>query len=230
MTRKIVLALAWLLPVVLSACAPTQHLTSHGLGPLHIGVPRRLEGEAPATPQAPTAGRRIALFLPDRLLDLADIVSLGIGVGAGFDVHRQISCGFHIPSLGIYKSFNPVNWYYKRNLCWCVRTETETCIFGAVYYKSTFQGGGTGWNNGKPGSGVKKYFKKGIADAKDPIHTEGFRDPMAIGIGYGPVILSPRIEIEFHVEEFADFAAGLVTLGFEDIRGDDLATPKPPGK
>ena len=135
----------------LSACAPVRHLRSQGLAPLPVVVPRALQAPARGAEEAPGLGRRIVLFVPDRALDLADVVSFGIGVGAGVDVHRQITCGLHVPTLGVYTSFNPINWYYKRNLCWCIRSEEEAGLFNAVYYKSKFRGGGTGWDHPRAG-------------------------------------------------------------------------------
>jgi len=168
------------------------------------------------------------VFLPDRVLDFLDLVSFGLGVGYGFDIHRQITCYFHVPALGIYRSFNFINWYYKRNLCWCIRKEEEAGLFDAVIYRSEFRGSGTGWNEGRRGSGEKSYSKRGLASADDDIHHEGFRDPWAIGLAYGPAILSPRVEIEIHPVELADFVVGLVTFGLVDISEDDLATPRMP--
>ena len=196
---------------------------------------------APAPPPPARAARaepsallRVACFLPDRVLDLLDMVSFGIGIGYGFDIHRQVTCLFHVPTLGMYKSVNLVNWYYKRNLCMCTREETEFGLLPFVLYRSEFFGGGTGWDKGALGSGVKEYASVGLGSPGDPIHEERFRDPWAIGVHYGPVLLSPRVELELHPVEIVDFLLGLVSLGYLDVTDDDWLTaasggaPRPP--
>jgi len=217
--------------MVLPACAPKVTVGPKVLALFRTAAARPLDTAAEPAPAADEvkivqadAGTRLVMFLPDRVLDLLDTVSFGLGIGYGFDIHRQITCGLHIPTLGVYQSFNFINWYHNRNLCWCIRTEEEAGLLPMVAYESTFTGAGTGWDNGEPGEGTKTYRKEaGEGSPDDPIHTEGFRDPWAIGIGYGPVILSPRLELEIHPVELVDFAIGFISLGFIDISEDDLA-------
>ena len=55
----------------------------------------------------------------------------------------------------------------------------------------------------------------------DAIYQERYRDPWAIGVAWGPVLLSPRVEVDIHPVEIADFLVGLVTLGKVDLSRDD---------
>jgi hypothetical protein len=181
--------------------------------------------EAPTGPvmdeRRPGLARRAAMFVPDRFLDMLDMVSVGLGVGYGFDVNRHLTYYMHVPTLGAYRSFNFFNWYPNRNLCWSINQEREAGILTVYRYNSRFDGGGTGWDNGEPGSGIKTYAEKYSVDVLDPIYQDGYRDVWALGVAYGPVILSPRIEFDIHPVEVADFAVGFLTLGLVDIRDDD---------
>jgi hypothetical protein len=188
--------------------------------------PPRSEAVGPAPRPAPSLAARILFFLPDRTLDLLDTVSFGVGIGAGFDVHQQATCSLHLPTLGTYRSFNFLNWYHKRNLCMCTREETEFGLLFLSVYRSEFFGAGTGWNEGSAGSGLKDYAQIGLASADHPIHKEKFRDPWAIGAHYGPLLLSPRLELEIHPTEIVDFLLGTLTFGAVDLLGDDLATAR----
>jgi len=179
--------------------------------------------EAARQTYAPTVFERVIMFFPDRFMDMLDVFSGGVGVGYGIRFARHITYYLHVPSISLYRSFN-LRWDYNRDLCWCINNESEFGLLFLWIYDSEFTGKGTGWNNGKPGEGTKKYAEQYTTDIDDPIHKEGFRDPWAVGLGYGPLILSPTIEIDVHPVELVDFAVGLVTLGIVDVRGDDFVS------
>ena len=172
---------------------------------------------------APNAFERVGWFIPDRCLDLLDILSVGLGGGYGISANRQITAWCHVPTIGAYRCWNIFNWKYNRNFSWWI--EKEGLDFGLLplySYRYKLKGSGTGWDNGAPGEGVKEYDGHLIAKLDDPMYAEGTADPWAIGGAYGPAILSPRIELALHPVEIGDFIAGLFTLGFVDIRSDDL--------
>jgi len=177
-----------------------------------------------AGPAEPPVVYRLVYFLPDRLLDALDIGSFGVGIGYGFDIHQQITCRFHVPTLGAYQTINFLNWYHRRNLCLCTRGEAEFGLGPFVLYHSGFMGAGTGWDQGRPGAGLKTYADVGMGGPSDAVHQEGFRDPWAIGGHYGPFIVSPRVEFEIHPSEVVDFIVGTLTFGRVDLTQDDLLT------
>ena len=198
-----------------------RQVSGDPLSPLTAEAQR--EFDATRSDQRPSAGRRVILYIPDRLMDALDVVTFGLGAGYGFDVDRHATYFLHVPTLGWYKSFNFLNWNYKRNLCYAVNEETEMGFLPFYSYSSKFSGKGTGWDSGAPGSGEKEYAKKGGISPQDPIYKEGYRDPWALGVAYGPVLLSPRVEVDLHPVEVADLIVGLVTFGFVDLSSDDYA-------
>jgi hypothetical protein len=189
-----------------------------------LAPPAGREAEPPRAVASAPLVSRILLFLPDRMLDFLDVASFGLGIGYGFAVHQQITCSLHVPTLGSYQTINLLNWYPSRNLCVCTRSETEAGLLPFVLYRSEFLGAGTGWDSGRPGSGLKSYAEVGLGSPSDPIHQEGFRDPWAIGAQVGPLMVSPRVELEIHPMEIVDFVVGTLTFGILDLTRDDWLT------
>jgi len=188
------------------------------------------EAPAPLPGPSPDLIERIALFLPDRLMDFLDMVSFGVGIGYGLDVHHQATCFLTLPALGTYNSLSLLNWYPGRNLCTSLVEEQEAGLGPLILYRADFFGGGSGWDKGQPGSGEKHYRGIGLASLDDASHREGFRDPWAVGGAWGPLLLSPRLELALHPVEIVDFLLGTLTFGLVDVCEDDWTSlhPAPP--
>jgi hypothetical protein len=162
--------------------------------------------------------------LPDRILDGADIVSLGLGFGWGFHVNAHVTRYASLPAFGSYTSVHPISWGYNRNLNVTVISEREFGVGPILSSDCTFTGAGTGWKAGLPGEGEIRSKASGMVRLTEPVYAEGYRDPWAIGAAFGPLLIGPDLDVDIHPVELADLVAGLVTLGIVDLRQDDLAT------
>lgn len=170
------------------------------LEPSHVGSnrARRLPVERPLW-------QRIALYLPDRLLDLCDVVSfdLAFGIGLFADVHvtraAQLGAGART-SLGL-------GWHEGRSLGRLLLAES-----GMSYLGQDVQafGGGT-----SDVFGIGRL--DGMHSPLDPLYQD-WRDYWAVGAGAHLVFLG--VSVDVHPLQLADFVAGLVGLDWLD---DDMA-------
>ena len=198
-------------------------------------------GESAFQRGEPNFTARLFFFLPNRILDLLDIVSFRVGLGFGYptiDVHvtRFFTFGGDCSrGEGVGNaSVNPLAWRYKRNLCAEVYA-TESMGFGPMYdYRFTRLGFGSGWDNGAPGSGTKEYScderDSWITRLDEPVYVDGERDPWEVGAALGMFPFAAfgiRGELGIHPVELVDFVFGFVTGGGVDVVGDDLGRLAP---
>lgn len=155
---------------------------------------------------------RVAWWLPERLLDLLDVVSfdLRMGYGLSADVHltRAAALGAgSAASLGF-------GWHEQRSLG--VRVAQHS-----------------GWRLGSAGGGFDWGFDMGTGERQvggarreagarpdDLMHQE-WRDYWSLGASAHALLVG--VEVDLHPVELADFFGGLV--GF-DLGHDDLATTR----
>lgn len=163
-----------------------------------------------------SVGQRILFFLPDRILDTLDTVSFIVPVvvfWVPLEVHitRYASLGVDA-NVGI-----TLSWLYNRNLPLMFWFGAAASAGPYHLYNRGFGGGGTGWTEGRPGWGKKRYIKAGMFSPDDEMARDGWQDPWGIGAGYW--------WFDIHPIEIADLVAGLLTFGFADISKDDFANP-----
>jgi len=163
--------------------------------------------------QPPTCAQRLVWFFPDRGMDLLDVVSLEISAGYGLGVKRRVTDWLHVPTLSAYRAWNLFSWNYGRRFAWFSENEEYAAgLLPLYWYRSEFRG---------RGAGNQSFHASPVARLGDEIYKTGRGDPWAIGGYYGPPLLGPRIAIDLHPVEIADFVAGLLTVGFIDICNDD---------
>jgi hypothetical protein len=159
----------------------------------------------------PASGwRRALLWLPDRLLDLCDLVSvdLGLGVGLGADVHatRSLQLGASAgASLG-------VGWHPQRSLG--VRLHNGRQLAAGPWGRGFLTGFDRGTGNARAGGAVFD----GVDHVPASLLAQGWRDHWALG---ARAQLLVSAELDLHPIQLWDLLAGVV--GF-DPAGDDLAT------
>ncbi len=186
--------------------------------------------------------QKILLFLPDRILDMLDMVSFNascVGIALGAEIHLTRYGNF---GLGYYWTFVGLRWGYNRNLAFDLAKHHAFAGAGPLEaYHWSAVSAGTGWSKGKPGAGDRTFRKRGIFSrnerSKDPgwgsllsksgsMVEEGWRDPWGIGCSAGFGLLGAvQGGVEIHPIEIADFFAGLFTAGMVDISRDDYANP-----
>ena len=152
---------------------------------------------------------RLLLFLPDRVLDLLDVVTFDVhfGLGAFADVHAtraiQASAGARTTGgLGLHD---------HRSLG--MKSQAEAGVSAILLGAQSYSGGlvGTSGALGAAGSSV------GLHEPTDPLY-QSFRDYWGVGASVTAAILGA--EIEFHPIQLADFLAGWFWI---DFLRDDFA-------
>ncbi len=159
---------------------------------------------------------RIGMFIPNRIMDILDIVSFQIYVPLvlktpGFHITRF--CNILELSVGGEEG---IGWEYRRNLCLYASLGYETNLLGLTGYHFNSAGIGTNWGgDGRSGSGEREYAKElSYNKLNEAIYGDEVRDPWGIGF---------YDDLEIHPVEIFDAIVGWITFGFVDISGDDYA-------
>lgn len=155
---------------------------------------------------------RALLYLPDRLLDLADLVSFDLHLGFGLyaNVHGTRALQAGLGSRGI----TGVGWHERRSLG--LRTQQESAFVLVALGAEATSGVLTGT------SGIFSWSET-LGGLHLPSHSlyQEVRDYWAIGAGL--TVLFVGVDFDFHPVQAADFAAGLAAI---DFLGDDFATTR----
>ena len=201
--------------VIQSSVAEPQRLTTVEVDALEAAGSEALEQTVAFGDRS--AGTRIALYIPNRIVDFLDCVSgmagLGGQLGLEFHITRWVGLG-----LGVRGSLLNVYWYFCRNLGFSVYDIGAFAVGGPfqAYYMDLF-GAGLNWIDGRPDNGRVVFSKAGPFSLADESVRQGYTDPWGIGFGW---------TAEFHPVEAADFIVGLVTFDFVDISKDDYGNPE----
>jgi hypothetical protein len=193
--------------------------------PRALALLARLETEGPVlrdpllganrpvrAPVARPPALRALLYLPDRLLDLADLASfdlhLGFGLYANLHATRALQAG-----LGA-RGVTGVGWHERRSLG--LRSQQDSGLVLVALGAETTSGtlGGT--------SGIFAWAESvaGLQQPGDVLYQE-LRDYWALGAAATLVFLG--LDVDLHPLQLADFAAGWLTV---DFLGDDFATTR----
>lgn len=149
-------------------------------------------------------------YVPDRVLDLADIVSFDVHLGFGLyaDVHATRAAQVN----GGFRTVAGFGWHEGRSLG--IKTQSQAGVnvlpFGAEGY-SAMSAGTSGVHGGSWG-------EAGIHEPGDALYQD-YRDYWAIG--GGATILFVGAEADLHPVQVWDFVAGLLTF---DPLNDDFAS------
>ena len=169
-----------------------------------LGMNRKFRPQVERSPHT-----RVLLWLPDRLLDLLDVVTVGVhfGPGAFADAHLtrafQVAAGFRTTGgLGVHD---------HRSIG--MKSQAEAGLTLIAVGAHSYAGGlmGTSGTRGSADS------SKGIHRPTAPLYQQ-LRDYWAVGASATAGILG--LEVDFHPLQLADFLAGVVGI---DFLNDDLA-------
>jgi hypothetical protein len=155
---------------------------------------------------------RVILYLPDRLLDLADLASLdlhlGFGLYANLHATRALQAG-----LGA-RGITGFGWHERRSLG--IREQRESSFVLAALGAEASAGTLTGT------SGIHAWSETlaGLQEPGDTLYQE-VRDYWAVGAAL--TLLFIGVDLDFHPLQAADLVAGVATV---DFLGDDFATTR----
>lgn len=161
----------------------------------------------PAIERSTTA--KVLLYLPDRILDLLDIMSIDVHVGTGLYINYHMTRALQA-GIG-FRGTGGLGWHDHRSLGGLGQAESGIVLvaLGAQAFAGSMAGT----------SGVRSTADSmaGLHEPSDRIYQE-FRDYWAIGESV--TILLFGLEWDLHPVELADFFLGWATI---DILNDDFA-------
>jgi hypothetical protein len=148
-------------------------------------------------------GQRMALWLPDRLLDLLDVVSVSVHMGPGVFANYHLTRGFQAGAG--FRSTGGVGIHDFRSVGLKSQAEAELVILpaGAQSYSGALLG-----TSGVHGTGDSFA---GIHRPSYPLYQD-FRDYW--GIGASATVIFLGAEWEVHPVQLADFVAGFFSIDF----------------
>jgi len=152
---------------------------------------------------------RVFLYLPDRLLDLADIFSFDVHVAGGAYANLHLTRAAQFGLGG--RSTAGLGWHDHRSLGTLVQSESEATLPGVGAQAAVGLAAGT--------SGVQSFrdADAGVRGPSDELYQE-YRDYWAVGVAATAGLAG--VDFDFHPVELADFLVGFSTF---DFLHDDFA-------
>jgi hypothetical protein len=152
---------------------------------------------------------RALLWLPDRLLDLLDVVTLGVHLGPGAFADAHVTRGFQF--VGGFHSTGGVGLHDYRSLG--LKTQAEAGLTVIAVGSHAYGGSLVGTT----GTHAATDAAVGLHRPMAPLY-QGFRDYWALGVNATAAIVG--VDVDFHPLQLADFVAGFAAV---DFLNDDLA-------
>jgi hypothetical protein len=152
---------------------------------------------------------RIALYLPDRALDLLDVVSFDVHVGPGLyaNVHATRALQFGAGARAVVG----LGWHDQRSLGAALQGEAG---LWALAFATEAYGGMLAGTSGIVGG---SHGLTGLVEPTDAVFQD-YRDYWAVGAGV--TVLVAGVDVDVHPVEIADAIVGFTTV---DFLHDDLA-------
>ena len=152
---------------------------------------------------------KILLYLPDRVLDLFDIVTVGVNFGPGVYVDAHVTRAAQL-ALGARMNFG-VGWHERRSLGLQYRSDlTANLLPFGTQGSMAFQVGTSGLSMGRES-------ETGLHVPTDPIYQSVY-DYWSVGGSFNALIIGA--EVDLHLLQIVDFFAGIFGA---DICNDDFA-------
>ena len=169
-----------------------------------------------------SGARRALLFLPNVLLDLIDVVNVSFGTGPGLQANLHMT---RYAQLGAGGSVTTKEGMIGRQIgCWHEdRFETSMACISAEFIKhepAKWVGVFVKPINASVGPKAWEVKSEKKGEELDQKVLNAKRD--LLGVGASAHVLLVAVEAELRLTEVADAVAGLLTVGFVDIRDDDI--------
>jgi hypothetical protein len=189
-------------------CGPKPTPVSCTAVPLWAGVRQA------AARQSSSAVKRVMYYLPSRVLDLLDVVSLGVGIPsipyffpASAHVNVHATRAFQVGAGGTHGLF--IGWGYGRDLAWTF-SHQELSIGPLTVCDLKYTA-----------DSPLEVSRVGMLLPTDPPFEEGRMDYWAIGAHVGALVTA--VDVDVHLVEIADALLGFL---FIDLSADDLGVPR----
>jgi hypothetical protein len=169
-----------------------------------LGMNRKLRPEVVRRPWV-----RALLWLPDRVLDLLDVVTVGIHLGPGAFADAHVTRALQVS--GGARTTGGLGLHEHRSLG--MKSQAEAGLTLVAVGAQSYAGAVVG-TSGAHGAADSS---RGVHDPAAPLYRQ-LRDYWAIGASATALFLG--FEVDLHPVQLADFAAGIVGL---DFLNDDLA-------
>lgn len=166
---------------------------------------------APREPADRSVLAAILLYLPDRLLDLCDVLSFDVHVGPGLFVNLHLTRAVQLGAGG--RGVAGLGWHDHRSLGVLTMTESELVLPG--FGTNAFAGMAAGTS----GVQLVSAAQGGLHRPSNALYQE-YRDYWAAGVAVTAVLVG--IDFDLHPVELADFLVGFSTVDF--LRDDFAAT------
>jgi hypothetical protein len=155
---------------------------------------------------------RALLYLPDRLLDLADVASIDLHLGFGLYANAHATRALQAGAGA--RGVTGIGWHERRSLG--LREENDAgFVLGAFGAEAT--------SGALSGTSGLFAWAETVAGLQRPSHSvyQNVRDYWAIGAALTVVVIG--IDVDLHPLQMADFAAG---WGTADFLADDFASTR----
>ena len=155
---------------------------------------------------------RVLLYLPDRILDLLDVVSFDVHAGPGLFANVHLTRGFQLGAGA--RGVSGLGWHDHRSLGLLAQFEAGVAV--PAVESMAFAGGSIG----SSGLDVVNETATGLARPSDTIY-QRLRDYWAVGAAV--TLLLVGADVDLHPVELFDFFVGFGP--FDPLR-DDFATTR----
>ena len=184
---------------------PSHLAALYGHRVLGANFARRIPTERPTWAKA-------LLYLPDRFLDLFDVISVDFHAGGGAYVNYHVTRAAQV-GIGL-RAVSGVGWHERRSLGIKSQAQSEIVLvaLGAEAY--------AGHVVGTSGIFAAVDTQAGLHRPSSPSYQQ-YRDYW--GVGASATIAFLGFEYEFHPVQLADFAAGWALV---DFLNDDFAVTR----
>ncbi|HPD14434.1 MAG TPA: hypothetical protein PLE19_05760 [Planctomycetota bacterium] len=179
-------------------------------------TPQALQATGQAAPADGASGyHAIAFYLPNRLVDVLDVVSFGIGLPwpphlfpASAHVNAHVTRAFQLGAGHTHGVF--IGKDYRRRFTWMFE-HNEFSVGPLTVAGLTYR------HTGAEGEAAASLERAGMLLPGDEPFAQGLMDYWAVGANVGLLVAAAKVEV--HLGELLDALAGFLLF---DPAGDDL--------